>query len=454
LMLPEIDKYLPTESGEPPLGRAEDWSYDNQYEYELSTMPGWAGSSWYWYRYMDAKNKSAFASKEAIEYWKDVDLYIGGAEHATGHLLYSRFWNKFLKDLGHVTEEEPFKKLINQGMIQGRSNFVYRVVDEEGRGTNTLVSYGLRKEYKTSSLHVDVNIVENEILNIEKFKVFRPEFADAEFILENGKYICGVEVEKMSKSKFNVVNPDVLISSYGADTLRMYEMFLGPLEQSKPWNTNGIEGVFKFLRKFWRLFHNEYWLFYFLVSVTTKAGLNTFDKIIQKLGDVVGMFVFNVSDSVPSKAELKALHKIIKKVQDDVERFSFNTSVSSFMIAVNELTDLKCKNRQVLEDLVIVLSPYAPHICEELWENLGHEAGSLSYVKYPEFNPAYMVEDEFSYPISVNGKTRLNLNLSLSLEPKEIEETVLADEQVHKYLEGKTPKKVIVVKGRIVNIVI
>jgi leucyl-tRNA synthetase len=423
LMLPEIDKYLPTESGEPPLGRAEDWSYDNQYEYELSTMPGWAGSSWYWYRYMDAKNKSAFASKEAIEYWKDVDLYIGGAEHATGHLLYSRFWNKFLKDLGHVTEEEPFKKLINQGMIQGRSNFVYRVVDEEGRGTNTLVSYGLRKEYKTSSLHVDVNIVENEILNIEKFKVFRPEFADAEFILENGKYICGVEVEKMSKSKFNVVNPDVLISSYGADTLRMYEMFLGPLEQSKPWNTNGIEGVFKFLRKFWRLFHNEEW-------------------------------IFNVSDSVPSKAELKALHKIIKKVQDDVERFSFNTSVSSFMIAVNELTDLKCKNRQVLEDLVIVLSPYAPHICEELWENLGHEAGSLSYVKYPEFNPAYMVEDEFSYPISVNGKTRLNLNLSLSLEPKEIEETVLADEQVHKYLEGKTPKKVIVVKGRIVNIVI
>ncbi|RQO64579.1 leucine--tRNA ligase [Pedobacter sp. KBW06] len=423
LMLPEIDKYLPTESGEPPLGRAEDWSYDDQYEYELSTMPGWAGSSWYWYRYMDAKNKSAFASKEAIEYWKDVDLYIGGAEHATGHLLYSRFWNKFLKDLGHVTEEEPFKKLINQGMIQGRSNFVYRVVDEEGRGTNTLVSYGLRKEYKTSALHVDVNIVENEILNIEKFKVFRPEFTDAEFILENGKYICGVEVEKMSKSKFNVVNPDVLISSYGADTLRMYEMFLGPLEQSKPWNTNGIEGVFKFLRKFWRLFHNEEW-------------------------------VFNVSDSVPSKAELKALHKIIKKVQDDVERFSFNTSVSSFMIAVNELTELKCKNRQVLEDLVIVLSPYAPHICEELWENLGHEAGSLSYIKYPEFNPAYMVEDEFSYPVSVNGKTRLNLNLSLTLEPKEIEETVLADEQVQKYLEGKTPKKVIVVKGRIVNIVI
>lgn len=423
LVLPEIDKYLPTETGEPPLGRAEDWSYDDEYEYELSTMPGWAGSSWYWYRYMDAQNSTAFASKDAIEYWKDVDLYIGGAEHATGHLLYSRFWNKFLKDLGYVQEEEPFKKLINQGMIQGRSNFVYRVVDEEGRGTNTLVSQGLKKEYRTSALHVDVNIVENEVLNIEKFKLFRPEFAAAEFILENGKYICGVEVEKMSKSKFNVVNPDVLIENYGADTLRMYEMFLGPLEQSKPWNTNGIEGVFKFLRKFWRLFHNEQW-------------------------------VFNVEDSVPSKAELKALHKIIKKVQDDIDRFSFNTSVSSFMIAVNELTDLKCKNRQVLEDLVIVLSSYAPHICEELWSLLGHEAGSLSFAKYPVFNPEYMVEDEFSYPVSVNGKTRLNLNLSLSLEAAEIEATVLANEDVQKYLEGKTPKKVIVVKGRIVNIVI
>jgi len=423
LVLPEIDKYLPTETGEPPLGRAEDWSYEDQYEYELSTMPGWAGSSWYWYRYMDAQNGSDFASSEAIKYWKDVDLYIGGAEHATGHLLYSRFWNKFLKDLGYVQEEEPFKKLINQGMIQGRSNFVYRVVDEDGRGTNKLVSYGLRKDYKTSALHVDVNIVENEILNIDKFKLFRPEFADAEFILENGKYICGVEVEKMSKSKFNVVNPDVLIENYGADTLRMYEMFLGPLEQSKPWNTNGIEGVFKFLRKFWRLFHNESW-------------------------------IFSVDDSVPSKAELKSLHKIIKKVQDDVERFSFNTSVSSFMIAVNELTELKCKNRQILEDLVVVLSPYAPHICEELWALLGHEAGSLSYTEYPRFNPDYMVEDEFSYPVSVNGKTRLNLNLSLSLEATAIEEAVLANEDVQRYLEGKTPKKVIVVKGRIVNIVV
>jgi leucyl-tRNA synthetase len=423
LMLPEIDKYLPTETGEPPLARAEGWKYEDQYEYELSTMPGWAGSSWYWYRYMDAKNDSDFASKDAIAYWKDVDLYIGGSEHATGHLLYSRFWNKFLKDLGYVLEDEPFKKLINQGMIQGRTNFVYRVIDEAGNSTNKLVSHGLKKEYKTSALRVDVNIVDHEILDIAKFKLFRSEFADAEFILENGKYICGVEVEKMSKSYFNVVNPDILIESYGADTLRMYEMFLGPLEQSKPWNTNGIEGVFKFLRKFWRLFHNE-------------------------------AMTFHVNDSVPAKAELKALHKIIKKVQDDVERFSFNTSVSGFMIAVNELTDLKCKNRQVLEDLVIILSPYAPHVCEELWSLLGHEAGSLSYTPYPTFNPAYLVEDEFSYPISVNGKTRLNLNISLTLEAKDIEEIVLANEDVQKYLEGKTPKKVIVVKGRIVNVVL
>ncbi|MES2418516.1 MAG: leucine--tRNA ligase [Bacteroidota bacterium] len=420
LVLPEIDKYLPTESGEPPLGRATNWKH-GEGVYELSTMPGWAGSSWYWYRYMDSQNKDEFASKEAIAYWKDVDLYIGGSEHATGHLLYSRFWNKFLKDLGHVTEEEPFKKLINQGMIQGRSNFVYRVVDEEGRGTNTLVSYGLQKNYKTTALHVDVNIVEHEILNIDQFKKFRPEFAEAEFILENGKYICGVEVEKMSKSKFNVVNPDVLIDNYGADTLRMYEMFLGPLEQSKPWNTNGIEGVFKFLRKFWRLFHNEEWQ-------------------------------FNVNDSIPTKAELKALHKIIKKVQDDVERFSFNTSVSSFMIAVNELTDLKCKNRQILEDLVVVLSPYAPHICEELWSLLGHT--NLSITPYPTFNPAYLEENEFAYPISVNGKMKMNLNLSLSLDESQVKAAVLANEQLQGYLEGKELKKIIFVKGKIVNIVV
>jgi leucyl-tRNA synthetase len=451
LLLPEVDKYLPTESGEPPLGRAEGWAYraspksspkertskevadstlsfgegrgEAEYPYELSTMPGWAGSSFYWYRYMDAHNNKEFASKEAIAYWKDVDLYIGGSEHATGHLLYSRFWNKFLKDIDLVIEEEPFKKLINQGMIQGRSNFVYRLVDEEGRGTNTFVSHGLIRQYKTSPLHVDVNIVENEVLNVNKFKAWRDEYKDAEFILENGKYICGHEVEKMSKSKFNVVNPDDLIARYGADTLRMYEMFLGPLEQSKPWNTNGIEGVFKFLRKFWRMFHNEAW-------------------------------EFTVSGAEPTKAELKSLHKIIRKVEEDVERFSFNTSVSSFMIAINELTDLKCNNRKVLQDLVIVLSSYAPHICEELWVMLGNEAGTLSYAAYPKFNPAYLVEDEFAYPISINGKTKMNLNISLSLEPAAIEALVLANADVQRYLDGKQPKKVIVVKGRIVNMVV
>lgn len=423
LLLPEIDKYLPTETGEPPLGRAEDWKYEGGLPYELSTMPGWAGSSWYWYRYMDAQNDKEFASREAIEYWKDVDLYIGGSEHATGHLLYSRFWNKFLKDLDLVVEEEPFKKLINQGMIQGRSNFVYRLIDEEGKGTNTYVSHGLIKEHKTTPIHVDVNIVENEVLNIAKFKQWRPEFADAEFILENGKYICGVEVEKMSKRYYNVVNPDDIATRFGADTLRMYEMFLGPLEQSKPWNTNGIEGVFKFLRKFWRLFHNDAW-------------------------------EFGVNNAAPSKAELKSLHKIIKKVEEDIERFSFNTSVSSFMIAVNELTDLKCNNRAILQDMVIILSPYAPHICEELWSLLGNAEGTLSYAPFPKFNAEYLVEDEFAYPISINGKMKMNLSISLSLDVKEIEAFVLANADVQKYLDGKTPKKLIVVKGRIVNMVV
>ncbi|WP_316782523.1 leucine--tRNA ligase [Pedobacter frigiditerrae] len=454
LMLPEIDKYLPTESGEPPLGRATDWSYEKQYEYELSTMPGWAGSSWYWYRYMDAQNDCDFASKEAIAYWKDVDLYIGGSEHATGHLLYSRFWNKFLKDLGYVNEEEPFKKLINQGMIQGRSSMVYRlsVLSKSGNIKDSyFISHTLYQQYKKSQdngllaawmidfesedevsiseIHVDVNIVHNDILDQDKFRQWRPEFIDAKFIYEDGTnskhtkgiYHCGVEIEKMSKRYYNVVNPEVLAQQYGADTLRMYEMFLGPLEQSKPWNTNGIEGVFKFLRKFWRLFHNEEW-------------------------------VFHVEDSIPAKAELKALHKIIKKVQDDVERFSFNTSVSSFMIAVNELTDLKCKNRQVLEDLVIVLSPYAPHICEELWSLLGNT--DLSNAAYPTFNPAYLEEAEFAYPISINGKMKMNLSLSLSLDEAQATETVLANQQVKGYLEGKTPKKIIFVKGKIVNIVV
>ncbi|MCX2473810.1 leucine--tRNA ligase [Pedobacter sp. MC2016-05] len=423
LILPEIDKYLPTETGEPPLARAEGWSPKEGGHYELSTMPGWAGSSWYWYRYMDANNNADFASKEAIEYWKAVDLYIGGSEHATGHLLYSRFWNKFLKDLGYTKEEEPFKKLINQGMIQGRSNFVYRINDADGKPTNTYVSAGLRKEYKTSALHVDVNIVENDTLDLNKFKAWREEYAHAEFILEGGKYICGVEVEKMSKSKFNVVNPDDLIERYGADTLRMYEMFLGPLEQSKPWNTNGIEGVFKFLRKFWRLFHNEAW-------------------------------EFTVSDAEPTKAELKSLHKIIKKVQDDIERFSFNTSVSSFMIAVNELTDLKCNKRNILQDMVIILSPYAPHICEELWIQLGNKAGSLSHTEFPIFNPKHLVEDEFAYPVSINGKMKMNLNLNLTLAQPEVEAILLADEHFQKFLDGKAPKKIIFVKGKIINVVV
>lgn len=423
LLLPEIDKYLPTETGEPPLGRAKDWKYQGKYSYELSTMPGWAGSSWYWYRYMDAHNDEAFASKDAIAYWKDVDLYIGGSEHATGHLLYSRFWNKFLKDLGYVQEEEPFKKLINQGMIQGRSNFVYRLLDEEGRGTNTFVSYGLKDQYKTIPLHVDVNIVSNDILDVEKFKKFRPDFENAEFILEDGKYRCGFEVEKMSKSKFNVVNPDDIIQQYGADTLRMYEMFLGPLEQSKPWNTNGIEGVYKFLKKLWRLFHD--------------ANLN-----------------FNVSEEEPSKAEYKSLHKIIKKVEEDIERFSFNTSVSAFMICVNELTDLKCNKRAILEPLIITLHPYAPHITEELWSLLGHEAGTLSYAQYPVFNPAYLEESEFSYPISVNGKMRMNKLLSLELSAEEVEKILVNDPDIQKYLEGKPIKKMVFVKGRIVNFVV
>lgn len=459
LLLPEIDKYLPTETGEPPLARAEGWKHPEG-EYELSTMPGWAGSSWYWYRYMDAQNSNEFASKAAIDYWKAVDLYIGGSEHATGHLLYSRFWNKFLKDIGKVGEEEPFKKLINQGMIQGRSNFVYRVTtydknenpshfylskkqwdryDHPNENAGMLFEewgYPINSNYATShaAIHVDVNFVVNDVLNTDWFRKWRPEFENAILILEDGSsstplngnkgtFICGVEVEKMSKSKFNVVNPDDLIARYGADTLRMYEMFLGPLEQSKPWNTNGIEGVFKFLRKFWRLFHNDAW-------------------------------EFSVSDAEPTKAELKSLHKIIRKVEEDIERFSFNTSVSSFMIAVNELTDLKCNKRAILQDMVIILSPYAPHICEELWTLLGNAAGTLSYTHYPKFNPAYLVEDEFAYPISINGKTKMNLSIPLSMEPKEVEAFVLASADVQKYLDGKQPKKVIVVKGRIVNMVV
>jgi len=418
LTLPSVDKFIPTEDGEPPLARAQDWKYKNDFAYETTTMPGWAGSSWYYLRYMDSQNEKVFADPAALKYWNQVDLYIGGSEHATGHLLYARFFCKFLFDLGYLTFDEPFKKLINQGMIQGRSNFVYRV-----NGTNQYVSCDLKEQYQTTALHADVNCVENDILNIPKFKASFPEFANAEFILSAGKYHCGFEVEKMSKSKYNVVNPDDIIQRYGADTLRMYEMFLGPLEQSKPWNTNGIEGVHKFLRKFWKLFHND-------------------------------QFDFQVSNTAATKAENKALHKLIKKVQEDIERFSFNTSVSSFMICVNELQDLKCNSKSVLQDLVILLSPYAPHISEELWTLLGNAAGSLSTTKFPEYIPEFLVEDEFSYPISINGKTKINLAISLQLDQQSVIDLVLANADVQKYLEGKTPRKVIFVKGKIINLVV
>ena len=423
LELPKIDKYLPTETGEPPLGRAAaDWKYKGQYDYEWSTMPGWAGSSWYWYRYMDATNSGEFASKEAINYWKAVDLYIGGSEHATGHLLYSRFWNKFLKDLGYVPEEEFAKKLINQGMIQGRSNFVYRLKDS---AKVTFVSHGLKDQYDVAALHVDVNIVENDVLDLEAFKKSRNDVpADAEFILEDGKYVCGWEVEKMSKSKFNVVNPDDLIAKYGADTLRVYEMFLGPLEQFKPWNTNSISGSHNFLRKVWRLFFDD--------------NTNT-SKIV-------------VAPATPE--ELKVLHTAIRKVQDDLDRFSFNTVVSTLMICVNDLGALKCHKKSVLRELVILLSPYAPHIAEELWAALGEQEGSISYASFPAFNAAFLEENDFNYPISFNGKVKLTLAFPVTATPAEIEAAVLANEQVTKHLEGKTPSKVIVVPKRIVNIVL
>lgn len=422
IILPEIDKYLPTEDGDPPLGRAENFNYtpkgeSTAYPLELSTMPGWAGSSWYWYRYMDAHNEAAFVDKDVQAYWENVDLYIGGSEHATGHLLYSRFWNKILFDLGLVNQEEPFKKLINQGMIQGRSNFVYRV-----KGENKFVSKGLKKDYDTAAMHVDVNLCRNDELDIEGFKKWRPDLANAEFVLEGGKYVCGWEIEKMSKSKFNVVNPDDIIDRYGADTLRLYEMFLGPLEQFKPWNTNGIDGVKKFLGKLWRLFHDDQ-------------------------GN------FSVSDAEASKTELKSLHKTIKKAQEDIERYSFNTSVSTFMICVNELSAEKCNKRSILEDLIIVISPYAPHICEELWSLLGHKE-SIIEAAYPDYNEAYLKENDHEYPVSINGKMRTKLSFPVDMDRSEIEAQVLANEIVQKWLEGKSPKKVIVVPKKIVNVVI
>lgn len=424
LNLPAVDKYLPTESGEPPLGRAEGWAHASGNPYELSTMPGWAGSSWYWYRYMDPNNDGAFASKEAIEYWKDVDLYIGGTEHATGHLLYSRFWNKFLKDRGFVPEEEPFKKLINQGMIQGRSNFVYRVKSDD-QSKPVFVSAGLRSEYDVTALHVDVNIVENDFLDIDKFKASRQDLSSdqATFILEDDKYVCGVEVEKMSKSKFNVVNPDDIVTRYGADTLRLYEMFLGPLEQAKPWNTNGIDGTYRFIRKFWRLFYSEN-----------------------------GQWI--VKDEPARPEELKVLHKTIKKIEEDTENFSFNTAVSAFMVCVNELGSLKCNKKEILQELVVLLSPYAPHVSEELWAALGNEEGMLSKTSFPKWEQKHVVDAVFEYPIQINGKVRISIPFDIETPASDIEKEVLANETVQRWLEGKTPKKVIVVPKRIVNVVL
>ena len=415
LQLPEVDKYLPTESGEPPLGRAKDWTFEG-YPIEMSTMPGFAGSSAYYLRYMDPHNNDALVSKEADEYWRDVDLYIGGTEHATGHLIYSRFWNKFLYDLGYVCEKEPFRKLINQGMIQGRSNFVYRIIN-----TNTFVSLGLKDQYETTEIHVDVNIVHNDRLDLEAFKAWMPDYANAEFILEDGEYICGWAVEKMSKSMFNVVNPDMICDTYGADTLRLYEMFLGPLEQSKPWDTKGIDGVNRFLKRVWRMFYD-------------RDG-------------------FIVTDEKATPEELKALHKLIGKVRTDIEAFSFNTAVSAFMIAVNELYDLKCNKREILEPLVVLLSSFTPHIAEELWEALGHTE-SVTYATFPEYVEAYTIENTCTYAVSFNGKTRFTVDLPLEMSKEDVDAHVRGLEQTAKYVADGNIVKVIVVPGKIVNIVV
>ena len=413
--LPEIDSYKPSPDGEPPLARAKDWTY-NGFPLEKNTMPGFAGSSAYYLRYMDPHNDEALVGREADEYWRCVDLYVGGTEHATGHLIYSRFWNKFLYDLGYVCEDEPFRKLVNQGMIQGRSNFVYRVV-----GTNTFVSAGLRDEYETTEIHVDINLVRNDRLDTDAFRKWRPEYADAEFILENGEYVCGWAVEKMSKSMYNVVNPDEICDRYGADTLRLYEMFLGPVEQSKPWDTKGIDGVNRFLKKFWRLFFDrDAWL---------------------------------VTDGKASPAELKVLHKLIGKEQEDIENFSFNTTVSAFMIAVNELGAMKCSKREILEPMVVLLSPFAPHISEELWHRLGHE-DSVTYARFPEFVPALAADDTVTYPVQFNGKMRFTVELPKSAGPAEVEAAVRGMEQTSRWTEGKSIVKVIVVPGRIINIVV
>lgn len=417
LELPEIENFTPTQDGEPPLARAKNWCTSEGYPYELSTMPGFAGSSAYYLRYMDNNNANALVSKEANKYWENVDLYIGGIEHATGHLIYSRYWNKFLFDIGDICKDEPFKKLVNQGMIQGRSNFVYRI-----KNSNKFVSLGLKDKYETQSIHVDVNIVRNDILDLEAFRGWRTEFNDAEFELEDGKYICGWAVEKMSKSLYNVVNPDSIIENYGADTLRIYEMFLGPLEQSKPWDTNGIDGVHKFLKKYWRLF-------------------------IDKNGAV------HISDQKPTLEEFKILHKTIKKIESDIEHFSFNTSVSAFMICVNSLSELKCNKRAILEPLTILLSSFAPHITEEIWHLMGNN-DSILKAAFPEYDASYLVENSFEYPVSFNGKMRFKKEYSLTSDIKDIELDIKLDDRTIKYLEDKIIKKIIVVKGRIINVVI
>ena len=416
LQLPEVDKFLPTEDGEPPLGRAKHWVASNGRPLELNTMPGFAGSSAYYLRYMDPHNDQALVGKQADEYWRQVDLYVGGTEHATGHLIYSRFWNKFLYDYGYVCEPEPFKKLFNQGMIQGRSNFVYRIKD-----TNTFVSYNLKDQYDVTPIHVDVNIVSNDVLDLDKFKAWRPEFADAQFILENGRYLCGWAIEKMSKSMFNVVNPDDIVDRYGADTLRLYEMFLGPVEASKPWDTNGIDGVNRFLKKLWNL---------------------VFD------GDKL-----RLTSEKPSAQALKSLHKLIKKVTTDIEVLSYNTSVAAFMICINELYTMKCRSKAIYDDLVVVLSPFAPHMGEELWHVLGHE-GSVCDARWPKWNEEYLKESQVKYTVLFNGKPRYNIEVPTGTGKDEVQRIALANPGAEKWVAGKTPKKVIVVPGKIVNVVI
>ena len=416
LQLPEVDKFLPTETGEPPLGRAKGWVTTEGYPLELNTMPGFAGSSAYYLRYMDPHNDKELVSHEANEYWRQVDLYVGGTEHATGHLIYSRFWNKFLYDYGFVCEVEPFRKLVNQGMIQGRSNFVYRIKD-----TNKFVSLNLKDQYDVTPIHVDVNIVHTDALDIEKFREWRPEFKNAEFILENGKYICGWAIEKMSKSMFNVVNPDDIVDRYGADTLRLYEMFLGPVEASKPWDTNGIDGVNRFLKRLWALFYK---------------------------GDNM-----QLTDEKPSAEALKSLHKLIKKVSGDIETFSYNTSVAAFMICVNELTSMKCRAREIYEPLVVLLAPFAPHIAEELWHVLGHDT-TVCDAQWPTWNEDYLKESTVKYTVLFNGKPRYNIEVPAGTAQDEVQRIALSDEGAARWLDGKQPKKVIVVPNKIVNVVV